>query len=1231
MIIKKLELQGFKSFVDRTKIVFHPGITAIVGPNGTGKSNLVDALLWVLGGHRQRTVRGDRTDDIIFNGNTKRPPVSMADVVLSLGGEDGEMTVSHRAFRSGESEYRLDGKGVRLRDIQEELWKHSIGEAEYFVIEQGAIGTFVTSKPLEKRALLEEAAGTAYYKDRKRQAQNKIETSEQNMTRLEDIISEVEKAKNSLQRQASAANRYRRLRERIRELTSFHYLRKDIHLVRTQAEAAAAHNVCLEKEHEVMSRIKAEEHDLAGVRKSLWDLEKALKESQERVYAVKSQVARLEAEIERETKRAEFLEESRRKAEASREELRAEMLALELESVQARSGLEGMTADLEGRRSEVEASAVLVRVAKERTAAHAADIQALRDEHLRAFQELTEKRNDAVKVEKELELVLRQEEKLRSQASGQAALLAETEAALAGFESEIASREGARIEKERSIASLQSDLASARAAADEFRGRIAALKESRDAAVYQLQALRTVDAKERAGVAAEDIPGSFGLLADLVRTSAEDAPLFDVFWKDEARARVILPEEFLKALRPGLKGSYLLVPGRIRSAVPPEVLGDTEVIGLLKGRVRTDDRFRNHLDRLDEAVIVREAAAAVRLWLRFPGLNFITPSGDLLLASGLLRLGAKGDGMIALAQEIHGLEERAAGLEDEIVPPSAALEAKEAECRSLETALERERASLLEEEHSLQDRLRERKFGRVEMEKASISAEIIARELAVLAGEKESMTGNLEALRAAATAAEEDERALNERVEAARRELVAVREKDGENERRHFGLKSECDLLAEKMNGLNLQIQGLARRKETTEAKIAAFEEEIREDESGKEKLGEYIRELSAKTKALEEESDAGEKSLEKTETSLRGIRKRQNELEALLQAAREEEEAAKDARVKAEIRKAEIDRDLVNLEETCWQDLKKTLAELRTESEAAAAVPGAAQAAELEEEILPEDEEGAEETQSIATGAPDAEAASLEPAAEGQAPAAEPVKLRRAPRKLRPVAELSDEDVEKELEESRDALLRYKAVNLMAEEEYLEQKKRFDFLSEQRKDLRDSIDATGEAIRKIDEESKNKFLKALEEVNTNFSEIFALVFKGGHAEVKLLDPDNALESGVEIVAQPPGKRVQNLALLSGGEKSLTSMAFMFALFRYRPSPFCFLDEVDAALDDVNLGRFLDLMKAIKHQTQFIIITHNYKTMEVADYIYGTTMEEPNITKIYSVKMERKEELKADA
>ncbi|MCK7483542.1 MAG: AAA family ATPase, partial [Candidatus Moduliflexus flocculans] len=248
MIIKKLELQGFKSFAERTKIVFHPGITAIVGPNGTGKSNLVDAMLWSLGGHRQKAVRGDRTEEVIFSGNAKRPALSMADSVLTLAGDDQELHISHRAFRSGESEYRMNGKTVRLRDIQDELWKHAIGETDYFVIEQGSIGSFVTSKPTEKRLFIEEAAGTAYYKDKKRQAQSKLDSTGQNLIRLEDIIIEVEKAKNSLQRQAQAANRYRRLRERVRELTSHHYQRKLVVLEKTQQEASALYEASLVRE-----------------------------------------------------------------------------------------------------------------------------------------------------------------------------------------------------------------------------------------------------------------------------------------------------------------------------------------------------------------------------------------------------------------------------------------------------------------------------------------------------------------------------------------------------------------------------------------------------------------------------------------------------------------------------------------------------------------------------------------------------------------------------------------------------------------------------------------------------------------------------------------------------------------------------------------------------------------------------------------------------------------------
>ena len=297
---------------------------------------------------------------------------------------------------------------------------------------------------------------------------------------------------------------------------------------------------------------------------------------------------------------------------------------------------------------------------------------------------------------------------------------------------------------------------------------------------------------------------------------------------------------------------------------------------------------------------------------------------------------------------------------------------------------------------------------------------------------------------------------------------------------------------------------------------------------------------------------------LTQSEVHFKKIQKEQQGLEETIGNLREKYESQKEERVKWEVKKAERDRDLANLEESCWQELKKSLKEVK--------------------EGIPEET-------------------------------------------------ISEADIEEKLEEAKENLQKFKAVNLMAEEEYLTQKKRFDFLTEQRADLRESIDSTKEAIKKIDQEGKIQFLKAFHEVNKHFQEVFSLLFKGGAAGIKLTDESSPLESGIEIIAQPPGKKVQSLRLLSGGEQCLTSLAFLFALFRYKPTPFCVLDEVDAALDDVNLAKFLELMKKIKSQTQFIIITHNFKTMEVADYIYGTTMAEPNITTIYSVQLEKKGEV----
>jgi len=1216
MIIKKLELQGFKSFAERTKIAFHPGITAIVGPNGTGKSNLVDAMLWSLGGHRQKTVRGDRTEEVIFSGNAKRPALSMADSVLTLTGEDQELTISHRAFRSGESEYRMNGKTVRLKDIQDELWKHAIGGSEYFVIEQGAIGTFVTSKPTEKRLFIEEAAGTAYYKDKKRQAQSKLDSTEQNLIRLEDIIIEVEKAKNSLQRQAQAANRYRRLRERVRELTSHHYQRKLVVLETAQSEAAARHEAGLKAEQEASGRLREAEKAAASGRHQLWDLEKALKDGQERVFALKSQAARAESDIERETKRVEFFEETKKRAQADRDELLRDVLVLTREIEELKGRLAGLEEDLGAKRTVAAAAEAALNEAVQARLGGAQEVERLRDGYFLALQALTENKNESAKTGKEMELLVRQEEKLAAQLVEQDGLLADIDVRAAALERELGERREVRQGLVGRAEEIKAALGAARAAAEDAQRRLEALKARRDESAYHLQALRRIDEKAREEARADEVPGGLGILADLVRTSPENARLFDAFWREGARSRVVAAEEFLGGVPEGLRGSYLLVPAAARPAVPAELLARPGVVGQLKGLIEADDRLRDRLAGLEDAVIVSSVAEAVRAWIEHPGLNFLTTAGDLLLASGLLRVGQKAEGAVALAAEIRRLEGEVAQAEAETAPLVAELDESIRTIGAHEADLQGVRDELDRTERVIEDHERDRRYGLGEADKVRLTRTVLGRELENLRGEKERLGEALRGAEESLALHDGEARSLKDRIEEMERAQAGFVARAADLERGFFETRSGLDLVQEKINGLGEQLRAAEKRKEAAAAKIEALEADARRSEEDQVRLRGEIAALRESAKALAADRAQAETGLSATDDALRAARAALEELEAAVISGRKDEEAAKDERVRHEIHKAEVDRDLVNLDEMCWQELKKTLTELRAEAKTAAA-PAAETEAEEEAEEEGEGEENGEEP---AAAAPDGEGG--EAAAEpGAAPAPKP---RRLAKKWRPLAEMTDADVEAELEETREAIARFKAVNLMAEEEYAEQKTRFEFLSGQRQDLRESISSTEEAIRKIDEESKTQFLRALGEVNKNFQDLFGSLFKGGNAEVKLLEPDNPLESGVEIIAQPPGKRVSNLSLLSGGEKSLTSLAFLFALFRYRPSPFCFLDEVDAALDDVNLSRFLDLMKTIKHQTQFIIITHNYKTMEVADYIYGTTMAEPNMTRLLSVKLERK-------
>ncbi|NOR11966.1 MAG: chromosome segregation protein SMC [Candidatus Aminicenantes bacterium] len=1160
MIIKRLELQGFKSFSERTKIVFHPGITAIVGPNGTGKSNIVDALLWVLSGKRLKTLRGERGSDLIFNGNTKTPPVSMADVNLILGDGDEDLIINHRFFRSGEGEYRMNGKVVRLKDIHDHLWKKAIAETEYFVIEQGSIGVFLSSKPLEKRQLLEEAAGTAFYKDKKKQAEKKLENSEQNMDRLEDIIAEVARGKNSLKRQASAAIRYRQLRETIREYTLFLFREKIHNLEKSQAETAVNYRRCLEHEQDLVSRLKSEERHLAEKRKEVWEIETSNKQEKEDLFALKTQLSRLESDQDKEEKRIDYFAENRAKAKKDKEELQNEKSALEEEKTASEDTLLSLNRALEQKQKELEEISQDTQVSDDNLQQKQEKIESLRSELLEKLSIQTEIKNEASRYEKEVELIMRQEDKLKLQIDEQKTLFNEKGDTIKQNTVDLEKLQKDLRTKTEETTDVQTATEHLNSEIENLQGQLEELEKKKDQNVHHLQALEKLEEKERGEDMTADIPGSLGILADLIETDPDHALLIDVFWKEEAKANLIAAEDFLKNLsehQPA--GNYFLFSSHKKGSVPEEVEKDPRVIGLLKAAIQFDSKIKDSFSQFEEAVIVQDIKTAVELWLQYPTINSLTMKGELLCASGLLKIGPKKEGMFSLSQEMKALKETTEGIDTQISPLTRRIEEKLQTQRDLQEKKQEASSYLSKLYRQIDEKEKDKVYYRSETQKIESNVYLLKKELDVLLEEKQEKSLKLEDLTKTIKELEDAEAVLKKDVQEEEEHLTCLRGNISQSRKFFFELQSGVDITQEKINNTKSQIRTISQRTQSIESKMDSLDEEYKLSKAEENKSKMRIHEFSSKTSKLNKKIEDKQTQEIDHESRLKTAQNEQQKMEQRLEERRETYEAKKEDRVQWEIKKAERDRDIANCEESCWQELKKTLDEVKKD---------------IQLESLP------------------------------------------------------DINVEEYLSKAKEKLQTFKAVNLMAEEEYLIQKERYEFLTQERDDLRDSIDTTKEAIRRIDQESKTQFLSALHEVNKNFKDVFAILFEGGHAELKLIDPNSPLESGVEIIAQPPGKKVQSLGLLSGGEKTLTSLAFFFGLFRYKPTPFCILDEVDAALDERNLTRFLNLMKKIKDQTQFIIITHNFKTMEVADYIYGTSMGEPNITTIYAMKMEKKKQEK---
>ena len=1190
--IERIEIAGFKSFCDSTEVSFPDGITAVVGPNGCGKSNIGDAINWVLGEQSARMLRGSSMQDVIFSGSEARKATGMAEVTLHLrdinggGRDDKRVSITRRLFRDGESEYLLNGSRSRLRDIQDLLREERVGAQTYATIEQGRIDQILNAKPKDRRLIIEEAAGVAGFKHKRRLAELKLEATQANLLRVQDILLEVTRQINSLKRQAAKARRYRRLRDELREREAVRFalrlgaLEAELSRLRSaEAEAKSA-------ETEAAARLAALESSLVERRGTVEGLERNARELNESLHGLRMEVERAESTIRQSRERVAEAEETAARLDVEIAGGDARLESLAEQGARHEEAVRGGAADLSDAVSRLEARQAEAVVAEARAAEHREIVDAARKGLFESMNRLAELRNLARGLDEARGRVASQRERLLAEsdaASGEAETAVRTEASL-GEESESVHRsvEDLRV----ALRSAEAGLASCRTRAQEALQAAVAAREQERSVSNRLGTLEDVGTRFAGvsdGVRAVLGPGgqpgvrSHGIVADFV----EAQPEF------EAAA-----EEYLQALLPAViveddidacRGAELLrregagrtlflcrtqpsgalavgVHSNGRLPVPSEISADPRVVGRLKDRIqlRSGDGFVS--ERIGDAVLVDSLASALDLHRRFAACDYLTLSGEVVYASGLVAAGGKsrGDqGLLAHNRKIQETREQLA----------------QAERRAtvLESERERAREAEVEAEQSVAK-------ARVELEEAARRAMDVDHRAARTRDERARLARRLDVLAAEIESCDAESRRLAAEAESATISLAATERSHADAEAGLQGASAELDarvaaardaveaaaLLRADVAGLRQRQDGLVKENERLGLALAELETRVRtwrEERESAHARGAEARGLLGRTEeALASRIEvlrSGERESARVAAEIETLRQSVSTCDSEIRAARQSLEERREASKVAELGRVRGEGERAYLDELCSQELGVPVAEAaRTAAEFLAADP-------------------------------------------------------------RP----SLGEVEAQVVDLKDRLEKIGPVNLTAIEEFQELEERDRFLSTQKQDLEASMESLRESIRKINRSSRERFLEAFEAIREHYKEIFRVLFNGGRADLVLEEGEDVLECGIEMVAQPPGKRLGSVSLLSGGEKSMAAIALLFAIFRHRPSPFCLLDEVDAALDETNVNRFTRMLREYAQTTQFILITHNKRSMESADLLYGVTMEEPGISRLVSMQL----------
>jgi chromosome segregation protein len=1276
--LRRVEIIGFKSFCERTVVTFSgTGTTCIVGPNGCGKSNVVDAISWVLGEQSHKSLRAERMADCIFNGTIKRPPMGLAEVTITMedpelaeaarfvlegaagavsstdgaapalsdasnsepvpetqitteilpldaapvanasetaGSEDipevpaemvpesdflkgkrrkksadkltlaskpGEVVVSRRLYRSGQSEYLINGRVARLRDIQEMFMGVGLGPDSYAIIEQGRIGLILSTKPLERRAIIEEAAGVTKFKTKKRLAEAKLESSKVNLSRVNDIVVEVEKQLGSLKRQAAKARRYSEIRDQMRGIVR-QMLAGKARELDAEAERVAKRLeelTAAEAQHAQSIQTQESEQDLLNQR--IYELDAGIRQNQNHLNLTALEVDRSENRIAFNRQRAEELagrggqiaaEITQAAAQAAEWESRTSaqretVVSLRAESTTLTGQVNGLAVRAETRATQIHESEVRIDALRQCASEAGQSLLRLHGEQKQAEEALVHQAAALQKLETSEATLLESSIQIRDNAER------------AAFDWEAANAQHSALQQQ--AASLQT--------------HIAGLREQREAAAKDAEALRdslsatrsrhstltqvlndrsyTADAVQKLFAANERGGGhdfhAVGVLADYAEVEEHHEAAIEQYLRDELEYVVVETFDHARAgvslLRDEVGGRATFFVDSLRNlrldAYEPimHFRADEGVVSRLDKLVEFRDPLgaaaKQFLPRLRSAYLTDSASAAEKLARDNPQFAFLTPDGTCY--QGRMVTGGRADeaGPLVMKRELRALDADVAALEVRAETTRVILETIGGELRAAEQSLEEvsaqqhaaERDVLSAKHRHQQTQADLARLGleltvcqselnhirqdvdnarsRAERAKHQLAAANITRaeaesEGARLAEELVQLRGSIQLEQNELAVARAELAALNERLSAAEAVASRLLQERAEMERRETLLRQQETSISEETAALAAQSEQLAQQLEGLRTEKARLE---------------------ASQRQLEAEWETGRTGVTQMEDQLRLGRQSLQEL--------------RDQRSHAEVDRARNDSDRQHLRETCVSEVNAQPEDLiATET---AFITG--------EELA--------------------------------------------------IAETNYREMKARVEAMG-------AVNMMALEEFNECEQRFAFLTRERDDLLQSIADTQQAITELDQVSREKFELAFNAINHNFSEAFHTIFGGGTAEMRLTEVDSSGDAGIDVVASPPGKRLQNILLLSGGEKAMTALALLIAIFKYQPSPFCILDEVDAPLDEANVGRFTRLVGEMSSQTQFIIVTHNRKTMETGSVLYGVTMQEPGVSKLVSVRWE---------